>query len=145
VPVYSGRLNTNGFDLGTLLDNNIVSTLTMSARRKGEGFNCENLKATVGADIQNSGLQGYEYQNLKTAGEMSQKFFNGSLTVNDPNLDMDFAGTIDFNNRLPVFQFYSEIRNSDLKALHLTEDSITLQAKADLNFAGSNIDNFDGI
>lgn len=144
VPVYSGRLNTDQFDLGKLLDNDIVSTLTMSARVKGEGFNFQTIKASLDADIQKIGLRGYEYQNLKTAGEMSKKFFNGSLTVNDPNLDMDFAGTIDFNSRLPVFQFYSEIRNSDLKALHLTEDSITLQAKADLNFAGSNIDNFDG-
>lgn len=144
VPVYSGRLNTNNFDLGKLLDNNIVSTLTMSARVKGEGFNFQTLKASLDADIEKIGLRGYEYQHLKTAGEMSKKFFNGSLTVNDPNLDMDFAGTIDFNSRLPIFKFYSEIRNSDLKALHLTEDSITLQAKADLNFAGSNIDNFDG-
>lgn len=145
VPVYSGRLNTNEFNVGTLLDNGIVSTLTMSARVQGEGFNFQTLRASLDADIQKIGLRGYDYVNLKTAGEMNQKFFNGALTVNDPNLDMDFTGTIDFNSRLPVFRFYSEIRNSDLKALHLTEDSITLQAKADLNFAGSNIDNFDGI
>ena len=144
VPVYSGNLTTYNFNLGKLLDNSIVSTLTMKAKVKGEGFNLKTLKAAVDADVQKIGLYGYEYQNLKTAGEMSKKFFNGSLTAKDPNLDMDFAGTIDFNSRLPIFKFYSEIRNSDLKALHLTEDSITLQAKADLNFAGSNIDNFDG-
>ncbi|WP_343302798.1 translocation/assembly module TamB domain-containing protein [Chitinophaga niabensis] len=145
VPIYSGSLTADNFNVGMLLDNNIVSNVTMKAKVKGEGFNIKTLKASVDADIQKIGLRGYEYENLKTAGEMNRKFFNGSLTVNDPNLDMDFAGTIDFNSRLPVFNFYSEIRNSDLKALHLTEDSITLQAKADLNFAGSNIDNFDGI
>jgi hypothetical protein len=145
VPIYSGSLTADNFNVGLLLDNNIVSNVTMKAKVKGEGFNIKTLKASVDADIQKIGLRGYEYENLKTAGEMNRKFFNGSLTVNDPNLDMDFAGTIDFNSRLPIFNFYSEIRNSDLKALHLTEDSITLQAKADLNFAGSNIDNFDGM
>ncbi|MRG43635.1 hypothetical protein GFS24_00835 [Chitinophaga sp. SYP-B3965] len=145
VPIYSGSLTADNFNVGMLLDNEIVSNVTMTAKVKGEGFNFKTLKAAVDADIQKIGLRGYEYQNLKTAGEMNKKFFNGSLTVNDPNLDMDFAGTIDFNSRLPIFKFYSEIRNSDLKALHLTNDSITLQAKADLNFAGSNIDNFDGI
>ncbi|RPD38354.1 translocation/assembly module TamB domain-containing protein [Chitinophaga barathri] len=144
VPVYSGNLTTHNFDLGKLLNIDLVTTATMKAKVKGEGFNFKTLKASVDADIQKIGLYGYEYQNLKAAGEMNRKFFNGSLTANDPNLDMDFAGTIDFNSRLPIFNFYSEIRNSDLKALHLTEDSITLQAKADLNFAGSNIDNFDG-
>ena len=145
VPIYSGSLTADNFNVGLLLDNNIVSNITMKAKVKGEGFNIQTLKASVDAEIQKIGLRGYEYENLKTAGEMNRKFFNGSLTVNDPNLDMDFAGTIDFNSRLPVFNFYSEIRNSDLKALHLTKDSITLQAKADLNFAGSNIDNFDGM
>lgn len=145
IPIYSGSLTADNFNVGMLLDNDIISNVTMKAKVKGEGFNFKTLKAAVDADIQKIGLRGYEYQNLKTAGEMNRKFFNGSLTVNDPNLDMDFAGTIDFNSRLPIFKFYSEIRNSDLKALHLTEDSITLQAKADLNFAGSNIDNFDGI
>lgn len=145
VPIYSGSLTADNFNVGLLLNNDIVSNVTMNAKVKGEGFNFKTLKASVDADIQKIGLRGYEYQNLKTTGEMAKKFFNGSLTVNDPNLDMDFAGTIDFNSRLPIFKFYSEIRNSDLKALHLTEDSITLQAKADLNFAGSNIDNFDGM
>lgn len=144
VPVYSGNITTYDFDLGQLLGNAIVDKVTMKAKVKGEGFNFTNLKAAVDADIQQIGLYGYQYQNLTTEGEMNRKFFNGSLTVNDPNLDMDFTGTIDFNSRLPIFNFYSEIRNSDLKALHLTEDSITLQAKADLNFSGSNIDNFDG-
>lgn len=144
VPVYSGNLATDNFHLGQLLNTDLVTTATMKTKVKGEGFNFKTLKASVDADIQKIGLHGYEYQNLKAAGEMNRKFFNGSLTANDPNLDMDFAGTIDFNSRLPIFNFYSEIRNSDLKALRLTEDSITLQAKADLNFAGSNIDNFDG-
>lgn len=144
VPVYSGRLTADNFQLGTLLDNNIVSNATFKANVKGEGFNFRNLKATMEADITRIGLYGYEYQNLNVEGDMNKRFFNGSLAVADPNLDMDFTGTIDFNSRLPIFNFYSEIRNSDLKALHLTEDSITLQAKADLNFAGSNIDNFDG-
>lgn len=144
VPVYSGNLTTYNFQLGTLLNTGLVTTASLKAKVKGEGFNFKTLKASVDADIQKIGLYGYDYQNLKAAGEMNRKFFNGSLTAADPNLDMDFAGTIDFNSRLPIFNFYSEVRYSDLKALHLTEDSITLQAKADLNFAGSNIDNFDG-
>lgn len=145
IPVYSGSINTQNFDLGKLLDNTLVTTLTMNAKVKGEGFNFQTLKASLDADLQQINLYGYNYQNLKTVGEMNKKFFNGSLEVRDPNLDMDFAGTIDFNSRLPIFRFTSEIRYSDLKALQLTKDSITLQAKADLNFAGSNIDNFDGI
>lgn len=145
VPVYSGSITTNRFNLGSLLGNQQLSTVSLNARVNGAGFNFRTLKASVDADVQEITLYNYTYTNVKTQGEMNRKFFNGSLTVNDPNLDMDFAGTIDFNEQLPVFKFNSEIRKSDLKALRLTEDSITLQARVDLNFAGDNIDNFDGM
>ncbi|NLR58784.1 hypothetical protein HGH93_11770 [Chitinophaga polysaccharea] len=144
IPVYSGSLKASNFDIGSLFDNDNLSTVSLDAKVDGAGFNFKTLKASVDANIQEISLFGYDYRNIKTKGEMSRKFFNGSLTANDPNLDMDFAGTIDFNEALPVFNFNSEIRKSDLKALHLTEDSVTLQAKLDLNFKGSNIDNFDG-
>lgn len=144
VPVYSGNVTADNFNLGILLNNTIVSTVTMAARVNGAGFNFKTLKASVDANIQSIGLNNYNYKNIKTVGEMNRKFFNGSLAVNDPNLDMTFAGTIDFNSQLPTFNFSSEIKNSDLKALQLTKDSITLQTKVDLNFTGSNIDNFDG-
>ncbi|MFY0254618.1 translocation/assembly module TamB domain-containing protein [Chitinophaga sp. 30R24] len=144
VPVYSGSLTAANFDIGSLFDNSNLSTISLDAKVKGAGFNFKTLRASVDANIQEIALLGYNYHNIKTKGDMSRKFFNGSLTANDPNLDMNFAGTIDFNEALPVFRFNSEIRKSDLKALHLTSDSVTLQAKLDLNFAGSNIDNFDG-
>lgn len=145
VPVYSGSLTASGFDIGSLFDNSNLSTISLDAKVDGAGFNFKTLNASVDANIQEIALFGYNYRNIKTIGKMNRKFFNGSLTANDPNLDMDFAGTIDFNEALPVFNFNSEIRKSDLKALHITEDSVTLQAKLDLNFAGSNIDNFDGV
>lgn len=145
VPVYSGSLTAIKFDIGSLFDNANLSTISLDAKVDGAGFNFKTLKASVDANVQEIALYGYNYQNIKTKGDMSRKFFNGSLTANDPNLDMDFAGTIDFNEALPVFNFNADIRKSDLKALHITEDSVTLQAKVDLNFAGSNIDNFDGV
>lgn len=145
VPVYSGSLTAVKFDIGSLFDNANLSTISLDAKVDGAGFNFKTLKASVDANVQEIALFGYNYQNIKTKGEMSRKFFNGSLTANDPNLDMDFAGTIDFNEALPVFNFNADVRKSDLKALHITEDSVTLQAKVDLNFAGSNIDNFDGV
>lgn len=144
IPVYSGSLTTNEFNLGALLDIPDMSTVTLSAKVNGEGFNFKTLKAAVDADVQKVTLYGYSYSNIKTIGELERKFFNGSLTAKDPNLDMDFAGTIDFNEPVPIFNFNADIRHSNLKALQLTGDSIMLQTKLALNFSGSNIDNFEG-
>ncbi|PWV57111.1 translocation/assembly module TamB domain-containing protein [Chitinophaga sp. S165] len=144
VPVYSGSLTTDAFNVGTLLNVPELSTISLSAKLNGEGFNFKTLKADVDADVRQITLNGYDYTNIKTKGDMNRKFFNGSLTVNDPNLDMDFAGTIDFNDSVPVFDFDSDIRHANLRSLKMTRDSIVMQAKMALNFAGDNIDNFNG-
>ncbi|WP_133177745.1 translocation/assembly module TamB domain-containing protein [Chitinophaga parva] len=144
VPLYSGNISTDNFNLGALLDIPNLDAVTMDAKVNGNGFNFNTLKSTVEADIQSITLFDYTYHDLSTKGELNRKFFNGSVTVHDPNLDMDFAGTIDFNGKLPLFNFNSDIRKSDLKALHLTQDSITLQAHVALDFAGGNIDDFEG-
>ncbi|WP_157760833.1 translocation/assembly module TamB domain-containing protein [Chitinophaga caeni] len=145
IPIYSGNIRTDHFDLGALLNNNNFSEITANAKIDGAGFNFHNLRASLDAQVQELNIRDYPYQNITTKGELSRKFFNGSLEVDDPNLDLSFAGTIDFNGALPLFQFDADLRKSDLKSLHITEDSITLQAKAYLNFAGNSIDNFDGI
>jgi hypothetical protein len=144
VPVYSGSLTTDAFNAGSLLGLPELTSISLNAKLNGEGFNFKTLKAAVDADVQQISLNGYSYSNIKTKGDMNRKFFNGSLTANDPNLDMDFAGTIDFNETVPVFDFDADIRHSNLRALQLTKDSIVLQANLALNFAGSNIDNFNG-
>ncbi|HEY0272612.1 MAG TPA: translocation/assembly module TamB domain-containing protein, partial [Chitinophaga sp.] len=144
VPVYSGNITTDNFNMGALLDIPNLDAVTMNAQVNGNGFNFSTLKSTVEADIQSINLYGYTYQDITTKGELNRKFFNGSVTAHDPNLDMDFAGTIDFNGQQPSFKFNSDIRKSDLKALHLTQDSITLQARVALDFTGGNIDDFEG-
>ncbi|PUZ22540.1 Family of unknown function [Chitinophaga costaii] len=144
VPVYSGNITTDNFNIGALLDIPNLDAVSMNAKVNGNGFNFSTLKSSVEADIQRITLYGYTYSNITTKGDLSRKFFNGSVTVNDPNLDMDFAGTIDFNGEKPSFKFNSDIRKSDLKALHFTQDSISLQAQVALDFAGGNIDDFEG-
>src|SRR5690349_8397108 len=55
---------------------------------------------------------------------------------------MDFDGKIDFSGEEPLFNVYTKIDHVDVKALRLTEDSITANAEMKLDFSGSNIDNF---
>lgn len=144
VPVYSGNIATKSFDLGQLLQVSSLGPVTLNARINGEGFDFNTLKADLNAQIDALTLNGYTYQNIKTNGNFNKKLFDGLLLVQDPNLAMNFSGTIDFNDSLPKFNFQSYVLNSDLRAMKLTDDSITFRGKLDLNFSGNSIDNFMG-
>lgn len=143
-PQYSGKLSSQHFNLGKLLNNNLLGPVSLSAKIDGSGFNLKDINAKVDGNIDSIYLNGYTYHRIKTEGTLNKKLFNGSVEVADSNLNLDFAGSIDFNNKLPVFHFKSDIIKSDLLALNLTKDSITFSGKLDLNLTGNSVDNFLG-
>jgi hypothetical protein len=53
-------------------------------------------------------------------------------------------GLIDFNSKVPAFNFIAEVKKAELKKLNLTEDDIAFNGKINVNFTGDNIDNFLG-
>lgn len=144
IPVYSGNISAQDFDVGALLDDSILGPISFNAKVDGSGFNFDELNAKIDGKVSKIYLNGYTYHNIETAGSFDKKLFQGMLQVADTNLSLRFAGGVDFNNAVPVFKFQSQIAHSDLRALNLTKDSITFSGKLDLDFAGSNLDNFLG-
>ena len=86
----------------------------------------------------------YHYQNVKVNGQVDQRIFNGSIGINDAQVQLDFLGKIDFNPDLPVFNFQSSIRNANLLALNFTKDTLTLSADLQTNFNGNTLENIQG-
>lgn len=144
VPVYSGKISATHFDLGKLLSDSLLGPVTLQAKVDGSGFSLDALNARVDAQIDELFLHDYLYHHITTQGTFDKRLFTGLMQVADTNLALDFAGSVDFNREAPAFQFRSSVQRSDLRALHLTEDSITFTGKLDLNFTGLNIDNFLG-
>lgn len=144
VAIYSGNLSAERFDLGQLLANARLGTITFSAKVDGSGLNSEDLNARINGTVDELYLNGYTYHHIVTDGSFDKKLFQGQLQVRDSSLDMDFSGLVDFNQEVPNFNFQAEVRRSDLTTLRLLKDSVTFSGKLDMDFAGDNIDNFYG-
>ena len=142
--VYSGKLSATDLDLGTLLGIPYLGKATLDARIDGQGLNVNNLKANLNSNIDHIMVNGYTYHHIQTNGQFGKKQFNGFLEVQDSCLGLVFQGKIDFKDSLPVFNFDASVTHSDLHALNLTSDSMLFSGQLDLDFAGSNVDNFLG-
>ena len=74
----------------------------------------------------------YNYSNIVVNGNFKSPFFKGKLTVNDPNLLMDFEGLVDISKKENKYDFHTKIDYANLNKLHFMSDSISI-FKGDIN------------
>ncbi|RYE28443.1 MAG: hypothetical protein EOP42_16830 [Sphingobacteriaceae bacterium] len=144
VPRYSGTIKAYDFDFGSLLDNKTLNRATLSADIKGAGFDLKDLNGKLNAKITYLDFNKYRYRNLAVNGDFKKKNFDGAILVNDPNLNLDFKGSVNLNPALPVFHFVSDIKGARLNKLHFLKDTIAVDALFSSDFSGNSIDNING-
>jgi hypothetical protein len=143
-PVYEASVQTDQFNLGKLLNKSELGSINFDGDVNGKGFKLDQLSTQLKLNIGYLDYNRYRYQNVKVNGQVDQRIFNGSIGINDAQVQLDFLGKIDFNPNLPVFNFQSSIRNANLLALHFTKDTLTLSADLQTNFNGNTIENTQG-
>ena len=86
----------------------------------GKGFVPELLNSKLEGKIDDLKIKDYNYSNIDIFGDVSDKVFNGTLTVNDENIQMDFIGLVDYSNQLIDFDFSTNISKANIGKLNLT-------------------------
>ncbi len=143
--LYAGKIITNRFNLGGFLNNTQVGTISLNGKINGVGFGGKNLKTAFEGNISQLEYLGYNYQQIKVDGKLENKLFNGNIAINDPHFIMEkMKGVINFNDQLPEFNIVADIKKIDFKKLQLTTDDFVIGGHLAVDFAGDNIDNFNG-
>jgi hypothetical protein len=144
-PVYYGRLLTNNLNVGKLLRNDQLGTISFSGTLSGNGFTASEMDIAVDGTLRQLMFNGYNYQNIITRGNLASGLFQGFVSVDDPNLKIDgLVGEINFKLKEPQFNVEADVSAFHPKALHFTNDNFSLTGKFNLDFSGNNIDNFLG-
>ena len=143
----NGRLKTVNFQLGELVQSDILDRITFNGDVKGLlNQRTHDFSASVSGRIDSLMLNDYQYKNIELAGDILNKRFNGSLVADDPNLKFHFDGEFDLNVPVPVFNFNMLVEKANLKALKLVsgfkQSAVSFAMNA--NFTGNNIDNLAG-
>ena len=143
--IYFGKLSTTNFRLGKLLPGSQVGNISFNGKISGTGFTGRGLKVALDGFIKNIEYNHYDYQNIVTKGTFKNNLFEGTVSIRDPNLQVDrLSGNINFYGKAPQFNFNAEVSRFNLKNLGLSNKNFSLTGTFDLNFSGNNIDNFLG-
>lgn len=144
---FNGKLATTDFRVGKLINNSeTIGKITMNAQIKGVIGRDKTIKANTEGVIQNILINNYNYQNIILDGYLTEKTYDGILSISDPNIALDFIGNIDFSTEVPVFNFTANVPKAKLYGLNIDpkDTSALLSFNVNANFTGINLDNAVG-
>ena len=145
VPVYSGKMTTENFNLGRFINDSQFGNIAFSGNVSGRGFSAKDVDVTLDGNIRQFGFNNYNYQNIIAKGNFRNRVFNGAVSIDDPNIKITaLNGKIDLSTAIPVFNFDANVSKLNLKNIQVTNDDLSLTGRFNLHFSGDNIDNFLG-
>lgn len=143
-PAYTGFIETTRFNIGKFLNNTQLGLVDFKGKVTGSSFTLEKLKTSLNGDISSLDFNGYTYKNITTDGTFQRKYFSGEVKINDPNLNFTSSVQIDLSKDQPSFNMLGDLVELNMQELKFAKDPIHLSGLIDVNFTGSNIDNFLG-
>lgn len=145
---YKGSLKLHEFDMGAFWKlQPDIGLITMDVNLKGRGVELNNVDAMLEGTISRMDVEGYPYSGITIGGQLKRKLFSGNLEVKDPNVELDFSGNVDFNRKLPQYNFEASIRDAYLQKLKIIDrdSSAKFSGELSINMIGNTIDNAQGI
>lgn len=144
---YAGKIQTSSFDVGTLLSaQKMLNRVSLAINTKGNVHNAKYIDGEISGTIQHVDFKQYRYSNIELSGNYTNTKYDGQVTINDPNLHMDFSGLLDFTDTVPVFQFETTVEHAQLFPLNFHESDTSAQISLQLavNSYGVELDNLNG-
>ena len=141
---YNGKIDVMDFQLGKLLNNDSLGTLSLQADLDGQGLSLETIDADLDVNVSAFSFNSYLYKNLVVQGHLVQKEFEGVINIDDENLALDFQGVVNLQDTLPEFNFEAKLKRFNTQALKLTSFPLSVSLNMNSKLIGKTIDEIEG-
>jgi translocation and assembly module TamB len=142
---YEATMAINDFHVGKLLKQpEKIGKLNMNAALHAKGLTPKEMTGTIETTIHDFDFQGYLYENFNLHGDIKNQLFTGTASLNDENLNFEFEGDVNYREEVPRYNFTLELKNIDVKALHLSEKPLKARGTLNVNMATSDFKKLNG-
>ncbi|MCB0443805.1 MAG: translocation/assembly module TamB [Flavobacterium sp.] len=143
---YKGNVVLKDFNLGKVANTTSLGKMTANLDFDGSGFDKNNVNTEISGTVSSFAFEGYNYKNVVVLGNLKNPLFNGELSIDDPNLKLDFKGLIDASTETNHLDFEVDVEYAELNQLNLIKrDSISVFAgKVVVDMDGKTIDDVQG-
>ena len=134
-------LNIDQLQLGTILQNPDLDTLSMGLKAQGTGSSLNELDASLTSNFEKLNLYGQNYAGLQLDGKMTQGEGEISLLLDSEYLDFDFESTLDLDTVNSKISASLDLKGADFQELGLSGKESRARLKLDVDFEG-NLEDF---
>lgn len=119
-PEYSGKVRAQDFQLNPIIPNAELGKASFQAEISAVGNSLDNLTIKGNLDAPFLEWKGYRYVNLKADGQLAQRKFSGELILNDPNIQGQLNGEMNFTGLRHQASGKLKLQHADMEALGLS-------------------------
>ncbi|MBN1158429.1 MAG: translocation/assembly module TamB domain-containing protein [Bacteroidales bacterium] len=144
---FSGRFTADEFDLGRMIDaSDKIGKISLSANVDGTTSEASPISAVMNGIIHQFEIRGYNYRNINLNGNLTNREFDGSVNINDPNIELEFLGGVDFSDSIPAYDFTADVSHANLYELNIdrSEPDFTASFYMIANARGQSVNNVNG-
>ncbi len=142
---YRGNLALTDFQLGQFFKDTVnFQEVTLKGNINGKGFSKQTADFLLKGEIASIGVRGYNYVNIRSNARFANQFFQGNLTIDDPNLQFSMDGSIDLRETIELIKIKARLDTALLHQLKLTDEKIFLQSYVDIDSRGLELDSIVG-
>jgi hypothetical protein len=116
---FSGRVATDGFDLGRLTGEPVLGNIACDLQMKAVGRTVATMKADLEGTVPSFTFNRSDITDIVVNGHLERNLFDGHLKARDRDLFLDFDGLADLRGRWPLVDFQAQVQHADLRALGL--------------------------
>lgn len=138
---YDLVVQAANLNLGKILrQDSLMGVVSSKIDVKGNSFDPKTMNTTLGLDIFNAHILGYNYNSIRGDVQLRNGIANIIANSTDPNAYFTLEGSANLQNTHPEIYAYADMRNIDLQALNLTSDTMKLAGVLDINAPELNMD-----
>jgi hypothetical protein len=143
---FEGRIKTDDFKIGNLLEAEEIGRISLNAEVEGNFSKEKGIEALLEGTIHSFEILDYNYQQINLSGELAENKFDGTISVSDPNINFQFLGRVDFSEEMPQFDFSAYASKAQLYHLNIdpSDSTNSVNFLVTANFIGNHPDNLDG-
>lgn len=134
---FSGKFSSAGLNMGTLLSApDQLGNFAFMLNLDGEGLTADRFQLSIDGDIPSYQVMGQTFSNARVNGSLSSKKFEGEAFLDDPSLNIDFGGVVDFSEKDARWNFTVITRGTDLSALGIDTAQTLVYGNAEVDITG---------